>query len=76
MSKFVDGENILDYARGSGIWVIVELKLGAWETDGVDIDAQAMISSRQNEEKNSVFFFFTFHPGVYLVNGSGEQLKA
>lgn len=53
-SNIAGGENVLDYGCGSGILAIAALKLGAGETDGVDIDAQAMIASNQNAEQNNV----------------------
>nr|WP_314899270.1 50S ribosomal protein L11 methyltransferase [uncultured Deefgea sp.] len=53
-SNIAGGENVLDYGCGSGILAIAALKLGAGETDGVDIDAQAMIASNQNAEQNGV----------------------
>ena len=53
-SNIAGGENVLDYGCGSGILAIAALKLGAGETDGVDIDAQAMIASKQNAEQNGV----------------------
>lgn len=48
------GEAVLDYGCGSGILAIAAKLLGAGATDGVDIDEQAMISSRQNAEQNKV----------------------
>ena len=52
-------ESVLDYGCGSGILAIAAQKLGAGKTDGVDIDPQAMIASRQNAEQNqaSVDFY-------------------
>lgn len=52
--NIVGGETVLDYGCGSGILAIAARKLGAGATDGVDIDAQAMIASRQNAEQNGV----------------------
>lgn len=48
------GQTVLDYGCGSGILAIAAKLLGAGETDGVDIDSQAMIASRQNAEQNHV----------------------
>jgi ribosomal protein L11 methyltransferase len=48
------GETVLDYGCGSGILAIAARMLGAGETHGVDIDAQAMTASRQNAEQNHV----------------------
>jgi len=48
------GETVLDYGCGSGILAIAAKKLGAGDTLGVDIDPQAIISSRQNAEQNAV----------------------
>jgi ribosomal protein L11 methyltransferase len=49
-----NGETVLDYGCGSGILAIAAKLLGAGETHGVDIDAQAMLASRQNAEQNHV----------------------
>jgi len=46
------GECVLDYGCGSGILAIAALKLGAGRVLGVDIDPQAMLSSRQNAGQN------------------------
>ncbi|MBV1776579.1 50S ribosomal protein L11 methyltransferase [Burkholderiaceae bacterium DAT-1] len=48
------GETVLDYGCGSGILAIAARLLGAGDTDGVDIDVQAMTASRQNAEQNHV----------------------
>jgi ribosomal protein L11 methyltransferase len=48
------GEQVLDYGCGSGILAIAALKLGAQSALGVDIDAQAVKSSRDNAEQNEV----------------------
>jgi ribosomal protein L11 methyltransferase len=49
-----EGETILDYGCGSGILAIAAKKLGAGNTLGVDIDAQAILASQQNAEQNQV----------------------
>jgi len=48
------GESVLDYGCGSGILAIAALKLGAARTIGVDVDAQAVQSSRDNAAANHV----------------------
>lgn len=57
--------HVLDYGCGSGILAIAAKKLGAAEVVGVDIDAQAIISSRFNAEQNQVsadFYMATDYP--------------
>ena len=57
--------HVLDYGCGSGILAIAAKKLGASEVVGVDIDAQAIISSNFNAEQNQVsakFFMATDYP--------------
>ena len=44
----------IDYGCGSGILAIAALKLGAKHVLGVDIDPQALDSSRQNAVKNKI----------------------
>jgi len=48
------GESVLDYGCGSGILAIAALKLGAASALGVDVDAQAVIASRDNAVANQV----------------------
>lgn len=48
------GESVLDYGCGSGILAIAALKLGAASADGVDIDPQAILASRDNAVANDV----------------------
>ena len=77
------GETVLDYGCGSGILAIAAKKLGAGATDGVDIDPQAMIASKQNAEQNNVeigFFLPDAAPDgqydVVLANILTNPLKA
>jgi ribosomal protein L11 methyltransferase len=48
------GCSVIDYGCGSGILAIAAGKLGAARVHGVDIDAQAVKSSRVNAERNNV----------------------
>jgi len=48
------GETVLDYGCGSGILAIAAMKLGAGSAYGVDVDAQAVQSSRDNALANQV----------------------
>ena len=48
------GLRVLDYGCGSGILAIAALKLGAEKVWGVDIDEQALWSSRENAARNAV----------------------
>ena len=48
------GESILDYGCGSGILAIAAAKLGAGRVDAVDIDPQALETSRANAAMNGV----------------------
>jgi ribosomal protein L11 methyltransferase len=48
------GESVFDYGCGSGILAIAARKLGAGKTIGVDIDPQAVQSSRDNADANQV----------------------
>jgi ribosomal protein L11 methyltransferase len=53
------GESLLDYGCGSGILAIAAMKLGAGNAYGVDVDAQAVQSSRDNAEANQVMAEFS-----------------
>lgn len=69
--KVKGGETLLDYGCGSGILAIAAAKLGAARVDGVDIDPQAVSSSRDNAELNQVAAHFCLPgdlaPGQYDV---------
>lgn len=65
------GERVLDYGCGSGILAIAAARLGAARVDGVDIDAQAVMSARDNAALNGVAAWFglpgELAPGEYDV---------
>lgn len=48
------GEGVLDYGCGSGVLAIAAAKLGAARVDGVDLDAQALETARDNARINGV----------------------
>lgn len=48
------GKSVIDYGCGSGILAIAALKLGARVAYGTDIDAQALLASRDNALRNDV----------------------
>ena len=62
------GADILDYGCGSGILAIAAKKLGSNNTVGVDIDEQAVVSSRFNAEQNE-----TTDIDFYDANDFGNQ---
>ncbi len=58
------GENVLDYGCGSGILAIAAMKLGAGSAYGIDVDAQAVQSSRDNAKANHVIAEFSLPDGT------------
>ena len=54
IGKEVKAPKVLDVGCGSGILSIVALKLGAREVVGTDLDADCMISTRDNMEVNQL----------------------
>jgi ribosomal protein L11 methyltransferase len=48
------GSSVLDYGCGSGILAIAAAKLGAGRVVGIDIDSQAIATSRTNAQANEV----------------------
>ncbi|MEO8003422.1 MAG: 50S ribosomal protein L11 methyltransferase [Betaproteobacteria bacterium] len=52
-------QSVIDYGCGSGILAIAAGKLGAARVCGIDIDEQAVISSRYNAARNGVTAEFT-----------------
>ena len=61
------GESVLDYGCGSGILAIAAMKIGAGSAIGVDVDAQAVVASRDNAEGNQVRADFYLPDGVKLA---------
>ncbi len=75
--KYVRGSQakVLDVGCGSGILSIVALKLGAREVVGTDLDADCMISTRENMEVNHLDSALgTFYVGN-LINDVELQAK-
>ena len=52
------GGSVIDYGCGSGILAIAAAKFGAARVTGIDIDAQAVESSRYNAHRNGVTAVF------------------
>lgn len=48
------GTRMIDYGCGSGILAIAAMKLGARQAIGIDIDPQAVLTSRENAGQNDV----------------------
>lgn len=61
------GETVLDYGCGSGILAIAAMKLGAGSAIGVDVDAQAVVASRDNATANRVHADFYLPEGITLA---------
>jgi ribosomal protein L11 methyltransferase len=51
----LSGKTVIDFGCGSGILAIAALKLGAKKVYAVDIDAQAIIATKENAKRNQVF---------------------
>ncbi|MDO4904326.1 MAG: 50S ribosomal protein L11 methyltransferase [Lautropia sp.] len=49
-----NGKRVIDYGCGSGILAIAAARLGAREVIGIDIDPQAVLSTRENARINQV----------------------
>ncbi len=59
------GQSLLDYGCGSGILAMLARKLGAAPVDGVDIDPQAIVSARDNGERNRCADIHWFLPEAF-----------
>jgi len=60
-AKLEQGASVLDYGCGSGILAIAAARLGAGSVVGVDVDDQALRTSRENARRNGVKARFV-HP--------------
>ena len=60
-------ESVLDYGCGSGILAIAAMKLAAGSAIGVDVDAQAVVASRDNATANQVRADFYLPEGISLA---------
>jgi ribosomal protein L11 methyltransferase len=61
-------ERVLDYGCGSGILAIAAMKLGALNAVGIDVDAQAVIASRENALVNQ-----TTHAKFFLPDDAPPE---
>jgi ribosomal protein L11 methyltransferase len=65
------GESVLDYGCGSGILALAAAKFGARDIVGTDVDAQAIIASHANAQRNHVDATFVLPdamaPGTFDV---------
>lgn len=64
--------SVLDYGCGSGILAIAAGKLGANHIDGVDIDAQAVATAKENAANNQCRISFCL-PDQYEEKAGGSQ---
>lgn len=53
-SNNIKGKTVIDYGCGSGILALAAIKLGAAKVYAVDIDRQALKTTRENAEKNNI----------------------
>lgn len=75
-SRDLHGRELVDYGCGSGILAIAALKLGASSARAVDIDAQALVATRQNAERNCVGSRLTVSDERALARASADILVA
>ena len=65
-------QSVLDYGCGSGILAMLANKVGAHPVDGVDIDPQAIVSARENAERNQCEVTF-FLPEDFATARQGQR---
>jgi ribosomal protein L11 methyltransferase len=69
-ANLVPGGSVLDYGCGSGILSICAARLGAAEVVGVDIDAQALMTARDNAARNGVLAQYTAPEAIVTATGT------
>jgi ribosomal protein L11 methyltransferase len=72
----VVGKTVIDFGCGSGVLAIAALKLGAARVIGVDNDAQALVASRMNAERNGVIDRLDLHLADAAPSLRGDILLA
>lgn len=70
------GKTLLDYGCGSGVLAVAGLKLGASRATGLDIDPQALVSTRQNALRNDVMQALTVVGDERDIAGSFDTVVA
>ena len=65
-------QSVLDYGCGSGILAMLANKVGAHPVDGIDIDPQAIVSARENAERNQCDVTF-FLPVDFATARQGQR---
>jgi ribosomal protein L11 methyltransferase len=65
-------QSVLDYGCGSGILAMLANKVGSHAVDGVDIDPQAIVSARENAERNQCDVTF-FLPEDFASARQGQR---
>jgi ribosomal protein L11 methyltransferase len=68
-------KTVLDYGCGSGILAIAAKRLGCGDALGIDIDPQAVISAKDNAERNEVMVDFRL-PEEDLVQSQHDVVVA
>jgi ribosomal protein L11 methyltransferase len=70
------GRRVLDYGCGSGILALAALKLGAASATAFDIDAQALLATRENAAKNALTGRIRVTRDATEVQGSFDVILA
>jgi ribosomal protein L11 methyltransferase len=70
------GREVVDYGCGSGILAIAARRLGAASVRAVDIDAQALLATRENAERNGIRAGLVVTDETDLAPGSSDIILA
>ena len=70
------GRTVLDYGCGSGVLALAALCLGARGACAVDIDAQALLATRENALRNRLQARLQVMPAAELVEGEWDIVLA